>query len=598
MRLVCLGLVIALALDIGASSAGAIETVSTGKFTFEFDDGYLPVARSFISATEDVADGVAGFLSVSDVNVSVRVYPQSSFEPGLPPFGVWATALGGNISVGLPPLPSAVSFGWTPERLRSVAAHELTHSLLPSAFPNASTGVPGGFPAWLEEGLGNYLASQYDPGIDVTARGIMRYLLDTSNVSTIDAMFLPVRFVTTQGYSLVQYLVQTSAAKFHRFLSNLSELPSCCDSYQVSDALAMAYGNDSTRMTAQWRAYLANEYAVGYVYPEVVFVALPLPDGTKAPGSWVGDLIGFSLETVAGVLACVSRPNGTGLRCAPGDASITADPRISPDGSRVLLTTNAAGHYDLALWTLANDSLILLTNDSFVDIAGSWSPDGQNVVVSSTRGGSFDVWRLTLSSGQLTSLTRDPSDEFSPAYSPDGAKLAWVSNRTGQYTTFLSDAAGLNPSPLWEGGPYLGFPAWSPDGTKVAATMVAAGYTGIAVVDVASSQRTVLVNLTTGPDRSGKGYSIGFPVFSPDGAGVAFSSLADIRIASTFSFGIPRDDDLVLRIGLPATILAGVVVLLVLAVHRRRKRIPALPDDDAPRTDAETGPSGHPPSTR
>ncbi len=548
--------------------AQGVESLTTRDFAITFDDGYLPVARAFASAAETVVDYVSGFLPVNASNVSVRVYRESAFDPRFPPFGVTASALNGNISVGLPPAPSVLSLGWTPDHLQYVAAHELTHTVLPRAFPNVSA---GSFPAWLEEGLGNYLGSRYQTGVDLTSRGLMKYLLDTSSVGTIDGlMYPPGSFLGTQGYALIAYLIQRfGEPAFHGFLSRLRAAPSCCSASQLSQLLLDVYGLDSAGMTEAWHTDLAENFTRDVRYLDAGFPNLPLPAGFKVPSSWVGDLLAFSLENGQSVSACVSRTDGSALRCVPGSVRVVADPKLSPDAREVLVTTTMAGHYDIAVWNLTDDSVRLLTNDTFVDVAGSWCPDGRRVLFSSTRNGDFDVWRLDLPTNRSEALTSGPADDFSPACSPDGTKIAFVTNRTGRYSVFVADSAGRGARSLWEGGPDLEFPVWAPDASKVAATMQGVGYTyfGIAELSVASPGRSVVVNLTASVTRSGDGVWAAFPVYSPDGVRVAFTTGDRIAVASV---GPPQAEPIPFwTIGVVVLLVTTVAVAAVLRVRKR-----------------------------
>ena len=90
-----------------------------------------------------------------------------------------------------------------------------------------------------------------------------------------------------------------------------------------------------------------------------------------------------------------------------------ANPRLSPDGSKVALTTRDGG-YDVWVWDLARRSLIQLTSDPSPNYTAAWLPDSKRLA--------FPVWtdasnevhvRSADGSGQpdiLAELTTPPTD--------------------------------------------------------------------------------------------------------------------------------------------------------------------------------------------
>ncbi|GMR23234.1 MAG: hypothetical protein BMS9Abin37_1644 [Acidobacteriota bacterium] len=56
------------------------------------------------------------------------------------------------------------------------------------------------------------------------------------------------------------------------------------------------------------------------------------------------------------------------------------------------------------------------------------SPDGQRLVVSSDRAGNFDLWILASQGGAMTSLTTDPTADWCPQWSPDAKEIAFYSH--------------------------------------------------------------------------------------------------------------------------------------------------------------------------
>ncbi|MEA3230356.1 MAG: hypothetical protein U9Q05_01190, partial [Thermodesulfobacteriota bacterium] len=63
------------------------------------------------------------------------------------------------------------------------------------------------------------------------------------------------------------------------------------------------------------------------------------------------------------------------------------------------------------------------------DIDPSWSPDGKKIVFSSNRTGNFDIWVLDLKADRLTQLTHHSGDDKSPVWSPNGKYIYFQSLR-------------------------------------------------------------------------------------------------------------------------------------------------------------------------
>ena len=155
-----------------------------------------------------------------------------------------------------------------------------------------------------------------------------------------------------------------------------------------------------------------------------------------------------------------------------------ANPRISPDGKRVAVSIVDPGNTDVWIWDLRHNRLERLTRDPAVDWSPLWTPDGERLVFTSNREGSPDLyWKKVDGTGEVERLAtsqntqipyswsadgkqlifyeeaaeswdikslsmEDPSsqlllhedfDEMRPAISPDGGWIAYTSNETGQY---------------------------------------------------------------------------------------------------------------------------------------------------------------------
>ena len=148
------------------------------------------------------------------------------------------------------------------------------------------------------------------------------------------------------------------------------------------------------------------------------------------------------------------------------------DPRLSPDGTRLLVTTGNFGTGQMWVHDTRGRPPVVLANRGD-NTYGAWSPDGRQVAFFSNRGGAYDlvalpadggtnpmpllpeavgaapaVWwdrdelilvrpnldllAARVGSGQVREVLATSDDEFDAALSSDGRWLAYASTRTGE----------------------------------------------------------------------------------------------------------------------------------------------------------------------
>jgi Tol biopolymer transport system component len=107
-----------------------------------------------------------------------------------------------------------------------------------------------------------------------------------------------------------------------------------------------------------------------------------------------------------------------------------------------------------------------LTRGNSNDRQPTYTPDGQRVLFSSNRSGSLDVWALELATRSVRRLTDHPGDDWDPAVSHDGGIL-WSSNRSGHFEIWTAEADGARPRQLSNDGHLAENPTASRDGAWV-----------------------------------------------------------------------------------------------------------------------------------
>src|SRR5579863_1613184 len=106
---------------------------------------------------------------------------------------------------------------------------------------------------------------------------------------------------------------------------------------------------------------------------------------------------------------------------------------FSPDGKKLLITSNAANGYDnVGLLDIAAKKIAWLTKDKWEIVAGNFSPDGKRVTWTANVEGNTDIYLHDLVAGKTTVLqlpkgANDLAGEHS-AFSKDGSRLLYRHN--------------------------------------------------------------------------------------------------------------------------------------------------------------------------
>ena len=213
--------------------------------------------------------------------------------------------------------------------------------------------------------------------------------------------------------------------------------------------------------------------------------------GAQYSLSGEGSLVYVSggVDTAKSTLEWIDRQGRPRPISAPPRAYM--DPRISPDGKRLLLTIVEPTQSNAWVYNLARGTLTRLTFEGFENETSVWTPDGRTVLISSTRpgppsnvilrkaadGGSgeerlwgsaqhahlgslspdgrtllftgFDaieggnIFALPLAAGSRPRvIVQTPFHEWGPQFSPDGRWFAYVSNESGRDEVYVQAFPG------------------------------------------------------------------------------------------------------------------------------------------------------------
>jgi eukaryotic-like serine/threonine-protein kinase len=263
--------------------------------------------------------------------------------------------------------------------------------------------------------------------------------------------------------------------------------------------------------------------------------------------------------------------SGETKRLTEGDA---VQPSWSPHGHRVAYWGLLEGGAQRDVYTLSADpepgeAPVPVTQDAALDWSPVWSPDGRYLYFSSDRGGSMNLWRIAVDerSGKVAG---EPEPVRAPAsfathvsFSRDGSRMAYTATLTSLTLERMAfdprSATTVRPLPLAKqlrhvASPRVSpegdaivysregmqediliasidgdderlltddpardrYPRWSPDGRSIAFYSNRGGTYEIWSVSPEGSDLRALTDLPEQPTR--------YPVFSPDGSRLLFSS--------------------------------------------------------------------------
>lgn len=179
-------------------------------------------------------------------------------------------------------------------------------------------------------------------------------------------------------------------------------------------------------------------------------------------------------------------------------------PRWSPDGRKILHTSDRGGQSDLWVMNPDGSGKTQLTDsvvgesgarwsadgayiyfhsfggvrridadggnqvdvvvDAFSNVRVELEPDGQGLLFVSNRGGDNELYRFALTRGTIEPLTDAEGTSDHPAVSPDGSRIAFYSTRSGVGATWIMNADGSGQTHVLDG---FRPDSWSADGERI-----------------------------------------------------------------------------------------------------------------------------------
>lgn len=220
----------------------------------------------------------------------------------------------------------------------------------------------------------------------------------------------------------------------------------------------------------------------------------------------------------------VVRPDGKELKRVTAFRGPETEPALSAASGLIayrgiedVVVSSGRLNWDLFTVDLKGKNRRRLTKGPSDDHHPSWSPEGQRLVFSTNRWGANELALLRLEDLSVQRLTYDQTDNTAPSWSPNGEQVAFVTHRNGYPELYLFDVEHHTFERLTQDeGIVDGSPTWSPDGKKLAFGSEHGPRKRLAIKILDLETRTLTrLELPKNP---------AFPCFSPDGSELLFAA--------------------------------------------------------------------------
>jgi Tol biopolymer transport system component len=219
-----------------------------------------------------------------------------------------------------------------------------------------------------------------------------------------------------------------------------------------------------TAVTHKWLALLiVGAFLTGPA--DSATTQLTLREGTNITltGSATTGQLAFNL---AGKIWIMDARGGPANEVA-GSSRRYSQPAFSPSSDFIAVQTIINGFDQIFLLDTKGDSSPRqLTFGDFNHRTPSWSPDGRRLLLSSDRGGNFSIWELDIDSLGLTQITSRFGDEYAPAWNGDATRIVFVARETAGSALYTM-TPGTAPKLLVRQPGRIYSPSWRPDNSVI-----------------------------------------------------------------------------------------------------------------------------------
>jgi len=194
-----------------------------------------------------------------------------------------------------------------------------------------------------------------------------------------------------------------------------------------------------------------------------------------------------------------------------------AYPRFSSNGKQFLYQSNRTGKWQLFIYDIGSGQSKAVTSDSSNNNFPDWSKNNEWIAFVSDRSGNEEIYLMKKDASGLKQITNHPSRDIHPYFSPDGKYILFNSDRFGSLDIFRYTIATGKTERLTDTPQNETCARYSPDMKEIVYLKNDASADDVFILDMKTA---ISRNLTQTP-----GSTDGWPMFSPDGKWVYYSSM-------------------------------------------------------------------------
>jgi len=326
------------------------------------------------------------------------------------------------------------------EQFRHVIHHELVHAMINDMVYGGSmqhvisSRTKIRVPIWSNEGLAEYLSSNWDTKADMIIRDIAIH----ERMPSVKELNYFMAY--KGGQSLWRFIAgKYGREKIGDVFRSMKMVQNAEKGYER--ALGMNYKELST----QWHKYLKKEY-------------------------WADVRDRDALEDMSEKLTDHKKTRNF----------YNVSPAISPDGSKIAVLSDESGYFDIVLLDAITGKKIkkLIKGNRSVDFEElkwlqpglSWSPDSKHIVVAAKAGKGDVLHIIDVETRKSEKIEIDLDGVFSASWSPMGNTIAFIGNKGNASDVYLYNINLRELTQLTNDIFSDSYPSWNVDGTKIAFT--------------------------------------------------------------------------------------------------------------------------------
>ncbi|MEE9573684.1 MAG: hypothetical protein V3W20_11590 [Candidatus Neomarinimicrobiota bacterium] len=425
-----------------------------------------------------------------------------------------------------------IPFEGSYEQFRHVIHHELVHAVVNDMVygGNVQSVVSGTqllrLPLWINEGIAEYLSSNWDTKADM----VMRDMTVNDYIPSVSELEY---YMAYKGGQSVWRFV---AEKYGR--EKVGEIYIAMKKTQSSEkGWEQALGMDFEDLTEQWQDYVKKEY-----WPDItgrdaiddiahrltdheklknfynISPALS-PDGSKvailSDRSMYADIFLIDAHTGKQIKRIVK-----GNRTMNFEELKWLQPGISwsPDSRRIVIAAKAGGLDAFHLIDVETDDYETISFKMDGLFTAAWSPDGKKLAFVGNQGKASDIYILDIATEEIQNLTNDIFSDSEPVWNNNGTKITFISDRGGyvnnmeqafldtfkmynydysQTDIYTLDVATKNISRITDTEYSENYPVWAHNSNALLYTADENGVWNIHVLDFDTNNSRTITNILT-----------------------------------------------------------------------------------------------------